>query len=97
MKLNYKVEGNIMYSDRSMLTWGPFYYHSRNKAIEKMSKILDDITNWVNLKEPIREIKPTYVMSFETQIVFHILAWKDEYHLEDCKGLIDVEIFDFED
>ena len=29
---HYKVEGNIIYPNKQMLTWGPFYYHDKNRA-----------------------------------------------------------------
>ena len=95
--MDYKVEGNILYSDNNMLTWGPFYYHSKEKAIERMSNILDDIIYWVNLKDSTLNIQPIKVIKMETQIVFHIKAWKNEHQLDDCKGIITVELFEFED
>ena len=95
--MDYKVEGNILYPDDNMLTWGPFYYHSKEKAIERMPNILDDIISWVNLKDPILNIQPNKVIKMETQIVFYIKAWKDEHQLDDCKGIITVELFEFED
>jgi hypothetical protein len=97
MEIDYKVEGNILYPDDNMLTWGPFYYHSKEKAIEKMPRILDDIIFWVNLKEPTLNIQPSKVIKMETQIVFYIKAWKDKHQLDDCKGIITVELFEFED
>ena len=54
----YKVEGNIIYPDKQMLTWGPFYYHSRNNGVEKMESILDNITAWCNTKDTSLNIKP---------------------------------------
>jgi hypothetical protein len=56
--MDYKVEGNIIYPDKRMLTWGPFYFHSRDKAIEKTEEILQNITEWCNEKDPSLSIKP---------------------------------------
>ena len=95
--MDYKVEGNILYPDNDMLTWGPFYYHSKEKAIERMPRILDDIIAWVNLKDPTLYIKPEKVINMRTQIVFSIKAWRNEDHLDNCKGIITVELFEFED
>ena len=96
--MNYKVEGNIIYpKSKDILTWGPFYYHSKDKAIERMSNILNDITNWVNLQDPTLDIKPTNIINMRTQIVFQIKAWKNNNELQNCNGIIEVEPFDFED
>lgn len=95
--MDYKVEGNILYPNDHMLTWGPFYYHSKEKAIERMPKILDDIIDWVNLKDPTLNIQPSKIIKTDTQIVFYIKAWKNEHQLDDCKGIITVELFEFED
>ena len=96
--MNYKVEGNIIYpNSEDILTWGPFYYHSEDKAIERMSDILNDIINWVNFQDPTLDIKPTNIINMRTQIVFQIKAWKDDNELQNCNGIIEVEPFDFED
>ena len=95
--MDYKVEGNILYPDDDMLTWGPFYYHSKEKAIERMPNILDDIIAWVNSKDPTLYIKPEEIINMGTQIVFRIKAWKNEHQLDYCKGIITVELFEFED
>ena len=95
--MDYKVEGNILYPDDDMLTWGPFYYHSKEKAIERMPNILDDIIAWVNSKDPTLYIKPEEIINMRTQIVFRIKAWKNEHQLDDGKGIITVELFEFED
>jgi hypothetical protein len=39
IKRYFRVEGNIIYPDETMLTWGPFYYHSKDKAMERMQLI----------------------------------------------------------
>ena len=95
--MDYKVEGNIIYLDKSMLTWGPFYYHSHKKAEDRMESILQDITEWCNLKDPSLNIEPQKVIRMKDQIVFHIQAWRDEKTLQYCGGIITVELIDFED
>lgn len=99
MKRHFKVEGNLLYPDKSMLTWGPFYYYSEDNGKERMNSILTDITNWCNLKDPTLNIQPTNLIktSGNTQIVFHIKAWKDETHLEECRGIITIEDIFFEE
>ena len=94
---DYKVEGNIIYPNEHMLTWGPFYYHSKENAIKRMDDILKDITNWVNEEDPSLNITPHIIAKGDTQIAFRIMAWKDDNTLEKCNGLIAVELFDFED
>ena len=47
-----KVEGDIIYPDNTIMTWGPFYYYSINKAKSKMDEILEWIILWVNEKDP---------------------------------------------
>ena len=98
-KIDYKTEGNILYPDKSMLTWGPFYYHSEDKAKEKMEEVLKDIVNWCNLKDPSLNITPKDVKRPRSgiHITFEIQAWRDEHHLEDCNGIITVEPIFFED
>lgn len=95
----YKTEGNIIYPDKTMLTWGPFYYHSVEKAKERMKPILKDITNWCNMKDPTLNISPQNIIepSDGTQIVFKIKAWKDKNTLEECSGIITVDTESFED
>ena len=97
--MDYKVEGNIIYPDKQMLTWGPFYYHSRDKAIEKSEEVLKDITKWCNEENPSLNIEPQNVkrLGKGEQIIFDIQAWKDDDNLENCDGIITVEIIDFED
>ena len=97
MKTDFKVEGNIIYPDESMLTWGPFYYHSNKKASERMEQILTDITNWVNEEDPSLNITPHIILKRDTQIAFHILAWKDDDTIEKCNGIIEVVPIIFED
>jgi len=95
--MDYKVEGNIIYPDKQMLTWGPFYYHSYKKAEDRMEPILQDITEWCNLKDSSLNIEPQKVIRMKDQIVFYIQAWKDENTLENCSGIITVEEIYFED
>lgn len=97
MKMDSKVEGNIIYPNGHMLTWGPFYYHSNEKASERMEQILTDITNWVNETEPSLNITPQIVLKRDTQIAFRIMAWKDDNTIEKCNGIIEVVPFMFED
>lgn len=97
MKIDYKVEGNIIYPNLSMLTWGPFYYHSKEKASERMGEILTDITNWVNEEDPSLNITPQIIAKGDNQITFHIMAWKDEDTIEKCNGIIEVVPITFED
>ena len=99
MERYFKVEGNVLYPDEKMLTWGPFYYHSMEKGKERMKSVLTDITLWCNLKDPSIDIKPENVIHTRdgTQIVFKIKAWKDENILEKCNGIITIEDIFFED
>lgn len=97
-KRYFKVEGDIIYPDKYMLTWGPFYYHSKEKAKEQMEKILQDITDWCNLKDPTLKIVPeNLIRCSQKQIIFDIKAWKDETTLQKCGGIITVEEISFED
>ena len=94
----YKVEGNIIYPNMNMLTWGPVYYHSLERAKARMESILIDITAWCNLKDPSLNIEPQNVVKAgDTQIVFDIQAWKDSKHLKKCGGIISIENIYFED
>lgn len=93
----YTVEGNIIYPDKSMLTWGPFYYHSKEKAKDRMETILQDIIGWCNMKDPSLNISPLNVTRLSDQIGFDIHAWKDETTLQKCDGIITVELVKFED
>lgn len=96
---HHKVEGNIIYPDEHMLTWGPFYYYSEQKAKDRMEVILKDIINWCNLQNPTLNIQPKDLIRTidGKQIVFHIQAWKDEETLQECNGIITVENIFFED
>ena len=93
----YTVEGNIIYPDKSMLTWGPFYYHSKEKAKDRMETILQDIIGWCNMKDPSLNISPLNVTRLSDLICFDIQAWKDETTLQKCEGIITVELVKFED
>ena len=91
---NYKVEGNIIRPDKTMLSWGPFYYHSQDKAIDKMNDISNYIINWCDNAEP----ENITVANDATQIAFDIKVLNDDHTaLENCKGLIDVTEIFFED
>jgi len=98
-KRNYKVEGNIIYPNETMLTWGPFYYHSKDKGQERMEIILEDITKWCNLQDPSLNIIPENLIRTidNSQIIFNIKAWEDEETLQNCKGIIIIEEIFFED
>jgi hypothetical protein len=95
--MNYKVEGNIIYPDKQMLTWGDFYYHSRDNAVKKAEEILKYITEWCNEKDPSLKIEPKNIKRLGKQIIFDIQAWKDDDNLEKCDGIITVEEIYFED
>lgn len=99
MARHFKAEGNIIYPDKTMLTWGPFYYHSLDKAKAKMIDIMDMITKWVNEQDKTLNIKPEDIVncSVNTMTVFKIKAWKDEKTLQDCNGIITVDEIFFED
>ena len=95
----FKVEGNIIYSDQKMLTWGPFYYHNYEDGKKRRKKIMEDIISWCNQKDSSLNIQPEDVVTTreEDQISFSIIAWKNERTLEKCDGIIEIgEIF-FED
>ena len=98
-KRNFKVEGNIIYPNKEMLTWGPFYYYSKDKAKEKIESILEDITKWCNLQDPSLNIAPENIIRTKNkeQIVFNIKAWKDEKTLQECHGIIRIDEIFFED
>ena len=89
---NYKVEGNIIRPGKTMLTWGPFYYHSQEKAIDKMGDILNYIINW-SKAEP----ENMTIANDATQIAFNIQALNDDNTLENCTGFIEVTEIFFED
>lgn len=95
----FKVEGNILYPDKTMLTWGPFYYHSREKAIERMDGIMKDVVDWCNLKPIDMNIEPENVVktNLSDQIGFKINAWTDDMSLVKCTVFISVEDIFFED
>ena len=97
--MDYKVEGDIIYRGNEILTWGPFYYHSKDKAIVKAEETLKIITEWCNLKDPSLQIEPRNVkrLAKGEQIIFEISAWKDDDNLENCDGIITVEEIYFED
>lgn len=103
MNRYFKTEGNILYPskdkhNRPMLTWGPIYFHSFEKAQAKMDEILEWIVNWVNEQNKVY-ITPENVIrcSDNKMVVFKIDAWKDEHNLVKCDGIITVEDIFFED
>ena len=95
----FKVEGNIIYPDEHMLTWGPFYYYSIERAKEQMEKILQDIINWCNLQDPSLKIVPENLIRTydKKQIAFKIRAWKNETSIQKCNGIVTGEEIFFED
>jgi hypothetical protein len=97
--IDYKVEGNMFFKDKGMLTWGPFYYHSLDKAKEKTNEVLKNIVEWCNLKNPSLNIEPQNLKCLANgkQIIFDIQAWKDDTHIETCGTIITVEEIFFED
>ena len=99
MEHYYKTEGNIIYQGGTMLTWGPFYYHSFDNANAKMDGIMEWITDWVNEKDPSLKFQPQDVKQTKDgrQISFNIQAWKNATTHEECKGIITVEDIFFED
>ena len=99
MNRYFKVEGNIIYPDKTTLTWGPFYYHSIEKTMNKMNNIMEYIVDWVNLKDKSLNIKPEkYVKaSGGKTVVFEIKSWKDEQTLQNCDGIISIDEIFFED
>ena len=96
---DYKVEGNILFKDKDMLTWGPFYYHSLDEAKKRTNVVLKDIIDWCNSKDPSLNIEPQDLIRLANgkQIIFNIQAWKDDTHLEKCGAIISVEEIFFED
>lgn len=91
---NYKVEGNLIHPDKTVLTWGPFYYHSQEKAIDKMNDISNCIIAYCNNAEP----ENMTVANDATQIAFNIQALNDDNTtLENCTGFIEVTEIFFED
>lgn len=96
---HYKVEGNIIYPNKQMLTWGPFYYHDKDQAVARMPDILKDIEEWCNLQDPTLNIKAQDVFNTTNgeQVIFNIKAWRDDEHLDECRGIICVDYIVFED
>ena len=100
MNRYFKTEGNILFKDDSTLTWGPFYFHSFDKAKVKMNEIMQWIIDWVNEKDSSLNIYPENISKTkdETQIIFDIKTRKyDDEELENCGVLINVEDIFFED
>lgn len=99
MNRYFLVEGNMVFSDNKMLTWGPFYYHSKEKAKNRIDIILKDIVNWCNLKDPSLNIIPKDIKWSKTndRVVFKIDAWKNDTTLDKCWCMIYIEEIFFED
>ena len=104
MNRYFKTEGNILYpskdeDNRPMLTWGPFYFHSFDKAQAKMNEIMSWIVDWCNEQDKTLNIQPENVIrcSGNKMIVFNIKAWKTEQLLQDCDAIITVDDIFFED
>ena len=100
MKRYFKTGGNIIYPNLQMLTWGPFYYHSQEKATRKMDEVLENIVDWCNGQRPGLDIKPQGLIRTHdnSQIVFKITAaWDTKKRLQKCNGIISVEDIFFED
>ena len=93
MERYFKTEGNLIYPNHKMLTWGPFYYHSKEKATSKMDEVLKYIVDWCDGQQPERLIKT----NDNSQIVFTILARNTKNKLQKCNGIISVEDIFFED
>ncbi len=89
----YKTEGNILYPDGSMLTWGPFYYESEERAKERIEPVLQDIVDWCNSKDSSLNVSPENLIRTvdDKQVIFDIRAWKDDNTLQECGGIITVE------
>ena len=87
----YTIEGNIHFPNNDTLTWGPYYYYSKEKAIKRMPLILNDITNWADSMNNIS--KPEKIIHAGTdQLIFKIWISSVE-----CSGMIEIETFEFED
>lgn len=95
----FKTEGTLIYPSTDTLTWGPFYYHDKNKAIDKMEEVQKYIVDWVNEQDPSLNIKPTDMIRTRDnkQIVFKIKAWRDSINLDNCGCIIRVDEIFFED
>ena len=95
----FLVEGNMFFSDNKMLTWGPFYYHSKEKAKNRIDIILKDIVNWCNLKDPSLNIIPKDIKWTNTNdgLLFKIDAWKNDTTLDNCSCMIHIEQIFFDD
>lgn len=101
----FKVEGTMIFNadnpkSSDTLTWGPFYYHDKEKAKAKINKIMTYMVDWVNGHEKnVETIKPQNEIwaRDKSQIVFHLKAWKDDNTCEDTRCLISVQHIFFED
>lgn len=101
----YKVEGTMIFNadnqkSSGTLTWGPFYYHDKEKAKAKIDKIMTYMVDWVNShKNNVEEIKPQNIIwdRNKTQVVFDLRAWKDDSTIENTDCIISVEQIFFED
>lgn len=101
----YKVEGTMIFNYENhkaidTLTWGPFYYHNEDNAKAQIHKIMAFMTDWVNGHEKnIDTIKPKNEIwaKNKKQVVFDLIAWKDDNTCEDTRCLISVTPIYFED
>lgn len=101
----YNVEGTMIFNtdnpkSSDTLTWGPFYYHDKEKAKAKINKIMTYMVDWVNSHENnVEEIKPQNIIwaRNKTQVVFDLRAWKDDSTIENTDCIISVEQIFFED
>lgn len=95
----YKVKGCIAFPDSDLLEWGYFYFHSKDKAIERVEEVFNDIIKWCNLQDPTLNIKPKNVHRKKdgSFISFSIKAWKDDDMLQECNGIVIVELATMED
>lgn len=89
----FKVEGNIIYPNNKMLTWGPFYYHSFKNAKKHMKHLLKDIQVYCHSKA-------VNVMYADTDdmIVFDINALDEEDGvIKKCQVITSVDNMYFQD
>lgn len=95
---NYKVEGNMIFKGGKMLTWGPFYFHSKEKAKDRMEIIYRDMLDWVKIQDPnIQPMNINYTRSRDTK-VFNIRCRYDfKRKVENTNCIIQVDEFLFDD
>jgi len=98
MMENYKVEGNMIFKGDKMLTWGPFYFHSKEEAKKRMEIVYGDMLDWVKIQDPnIEPTNITYTRSRDTK-VFNIKCKYDfKRKVENTNCIITVNEIWFED